>query len=104
MFDCKENKDLSHRGTSWTFTGYGDKQSKSSSAHQPRKQSNPRKEMHDKLMSEALLKVEHKQVSSPKLAVLETREFPLLTSTTLPYLLAKRGAKGGHPAQFLNIE
>ena len=71
MFDCKEDKDLSHRGTSWTFTGYGgDKQSKSSSVHpEQRKQSNPRKEMHDKLMSEALLKVEHKQVASLKLAL-----------------------------------
>ena len=63
VFDCKEDKDLSHRGTSWIFTGYGDKASKPS-ASQPRKQSNPRKEMHDKLMSEALLKVEHKQVAS----------------------------------------
>ena len=70
VFDCKEDKDLSHRGTSWIFTGYGDKAgSKPSSASQPRKQSNPRKEMHDKLMSEALLKVEHKQVFSLELAL-----------------------------------
>ena len=69
VFDCKEDKDLSHRGTSWIFTGYGDKASSKPSASQPRKQSNPRKEMHDKLMSEALLKVEHKQVASLKLAL-----------------------------------